>query len=386
MGVNKTTPHTIVSATDLSPVHVAGYLRSSGWQDSGRYGPFGQLYTLENNTKTYQAVVPRTRTVDFERRMLDVAQAIADAEGRTVNAVVSELAITLFDVIRVRALVADSYGSISLPRGLGLYSEANKLLTASALSAASMKARRAWKGRRPEIVESYMAKVRLGQTENLSYSITLLSPYSFDKSDNENLFDDPFGRRVSLRLGKTLDAVGAALEEAVSSSDPVAIFSEYVPAGVSADVCQSLADLAENDGGIEVSVSWSPGKPVEKPKKIHLKPEQAAVLRDVAKAFSQQEPEPDYEIEGIIELIKGEGRRTDGSVVILAPRPGGKGVRRVRVYFDEASRHTVYDAARDQKIIQVTGDLEQLGNKLVLRNPRGFSTLEIPDDEETGAS
>jgi hypothetical protein len=107
---------------------------------------------------------------------------LAKAEGRTSAAVIFDLTLTAFDVIRVRSRDADEYGSVRFPEGVQLFEEAENLLVASARAASSEVPRRVWKGRRPESITEYLQRVRLGQTEKSSFSLTVMSPYAFEPS------------------------------------------------------------------------------------------------------------------------------------------------------------------------------------------------------------
>jgi hypothetical protein len=366
----------------LSPQQVAGYLRSHGWVDAGRYGPHGRLYTIKQNGRQFDVVVPTTTAVvDFEPRMKEVVRTIGEAEMRPRKNIFEDLLISGFDLIRVRSLNADNHGAIAFQAGLQLHDDCNRMIIAAALSAASDIPRKAWKGRRPELVEEYLKRVRLGQTQKASYAITLLSPYAFDLNSNLGFFDESFGRRVSHRLAQALGSVEAALQESLGFDDPVPVFEQYVEKGVSADICLSLARIAENSEIAELTITPSHSKFDGNVTQIVIEAQQAPVLLEVARAFEAEEPEPDYIAQGFIELIRGQPSRSDGSVVLICPNPEGRGVRRVRVLFSAEDRQAVYNAGRDQKVIRVTGDLSRSKGKFTLRNPRGFVALEIPDDE-----
>lgn len=364
----------------LSPPHVAGYLRGHGWKDEGQFGPYGQLYSIDNNGRVEQVVLPRLSTIaDFPRRMMELLNSVSKIEDRNPAAVLFDLTLAPFDVIRVRSKDADDYGSVRFDAGIQLHEEARRLVVAAALAEASELPRKAWKGRRPDSVTQYMERVRLGQTENASFSLTLLSPYSFDVSEQTRLFsDDAFGRRVTRKFGAALSAIQGALAESVT--DPLPAFEKSVNAGVSADMCQALAKLADTDAGVEISISWSPAKPVQEPVRLGLTRQDAAVLQEVARTFSRQEPEPEFVIEGLVEEIKEKPEAFSGSVVIQAPLPNQPGVRKIRVKFDEQYRELVYNAARDKLWVRVIGDLAREGKHLTLLGPHDFSVVE-PNDE-----
>jgi len=292
-----------------------------------------------------------------------------------------DLTLAPFDVIRVRSKDADDYGSVRFVEGVQLHEEARNALVAAARAATADVPRKAWKGRRPEAVNEYIDHVRLGQTERSSFSLTILSPYSFDPADQPQggLFSqEAFGRRVARQFAKALSAIEAALAEGVTS--PIPAFEKTVAAGVSADLCQSLAKLADNDVGAEVSISWSPAKPVSEPVRLALTRQDAAVLNEVAREFARQELELGARLEGIITQIREDPKTFDGSATIEALVEGR--LRRVHITgFLHNVRELLIDAFRNRKRIEVEGELTVEGNRFRLANPRDLIVRETQETE-----
>jgi hypothetical protein len=311
--------------------------------------------------------------------MAELVDDLAKAECRPASSILFELTLAPFDVIRVSAKGADDYGSIRFADGVQLHEDARNLLVSAARAAIADAPKKAYRGRRPESVNEYLDRVRLGQTERSSFSLTILSPYSFDPADKPLLFSgDAFGRRVTLQFGNALAAIEAALAEA--SGDAVAAFENKIAAGVSAELCLALARLADNDVGTDVSVSWSPAKPVSEPVRLSLTRQDAAVLHDVALAFAREEPERDAIVEGIITQIAEEPGTFDGSATIEAAVEGR--LRRVHIVgFGPHDRELLIAAFRSRKRIHVDGNLALEGRRLVLAQPRGLVVL---DEHEVG--
>ena len=367
----------------LSPAHVGGYLRAHGWVDRGPYGAFGRLFQRQVNDRLLEVVLPtRSSIADFDRRMGELLTDLSDAEDRGPDSVLFDLTLAPFDVIRVRSKDADDYGSVRFVEGVQLHEEARNALVAAARAATADVPRKAWKGRRPEAVNEYIDHVRLGQTERSSFSLTILSPYSFDPADQPQggLFSqEAFGRRVARQFAKALSAIEAALAEGVTS--PIPAFEKTVAAGVSADLCQSLAKLADNDVGAEVSISWSPAKPVSEPVRLALTRQDAAVLNEVAREFARQELELGARLEGIITQIREDPKTFDGSATIEALVEGR--LRRVHITgFLHNVRELLIDAFRNRKRIEVEGELTVEGYRFRLANPHD---LLVRETQETDA-
>jgi hypothetical protein len=366
----------------LSPNHIGAYLNAKGWADGGAFGAHGRLYRRDLGDEKQELVLPtRSSLTDFTKRMAELVDDLARAENRPLGVVLFDLTLTAFDVIRVRSRDADDYGSVQFAEGIQLCEEARNLLVASARAASADRPRKAWKGRRPESVNEYLQRVRLGQTEKSSFSLTVLSPYAFEMTSQSqiSLFaEDAFGRRVTRKFATALQAIEHALAEAIR--DPIPAFEHAVEAGVSADFCQALGNLADNDVGIDVSLSWSPAKPVlpalsPSGVQLSLTPRDAAVLKEIARVFARAEPEPDTFIEGIITQISEDPHTFDGSTTIEAAVEGR--LRRIQVQFNPADRDVLIDAFRSRTPIRMEGELISEGNRLKLSSPRGLTTVPV---------
>ncbi|MCK8787367.1 hypothetical protein M0638_23640 [Roseomonas sp. NAR14] len=184
-----------------------------------------------------------------------------------------------------------------------------------------------------------------------------------------------FGRRVTKALASALKATQTAIQKSVV--DGVAPLVNAYKDGVSSNLCQSLAKLARDGEGVDISIGWSPVQPEEAPVEIKLMREDAAVLVEAAKMLARQEDEPNVSIEGLVARIDEAPERFDGSAV-LETAIGGV-VRKVRVQFQEGDRLKIYDAAKEKRWVRVLGDLSREGQKLSLLNPRDITLIEASD-------
>jgi hypothetical protein len=157
------------------------------------------------------------------------------------------------DVVRVRTADADDDGSVSLDTGVRLVTEAREMLLAAACAAQSPQPRyRA--GANREAIE-YMRRVRLGQTEQGSFVVTLLAPVppllqpQLDPAWAA-LDDEPWERRVTRRLISALEASRNAAERALSGHPGA--FERAVAQGVSANLCEAVANLIDQSSGVDL--------------------------------------------------------------------------------------------------------------------------------------
>lgn len=368
----------------LSPHAVAAYLKSKGWVDQGRWGEFALLFARDCDGKRSEAVVPTKPTIlDFGRRMAELLHDVAEAEDRPQSQVLYDFVAAPFDVLRIRARDADEYGAISLNAGCSLVEDGRNLFVTAAIQTASPRPRAVVRGRRPDEANAYLERVRLGQTERGSFGLTLLSPYSFDPADQSAtqalLLDDrpPFARRVAINLAKALQRVGQALEQSIGAD--TSVFGNFVSDGVSAKLCATLARLADRGGGTDVSVSWSPQKPLPASPTLSLQRSDAAILKEAAAILSAAAEPETVLLVGTVLGITEQRDQFDGTVILHVNIDGRP--RSVRTRFADSDRDTVFEAFRGKTdlLMTVEGELVTEGRHLRLWNPRNFGVTLIEE-------
>ena len=125
-----------------------------------------------------------------------------------------DLATSDRDVIRVGAPEAEDDGSVHIEAGVELVVHARDLVLSAACSAWDPRPTyRAGKVRR---ADEYMNRVRMGQTEQGSFVVTLLAPVP-PAIEQTQLWpsesEEPYERLVTRRLAGGLDAAAAAIEK-----------------------------------------------------------------------------------------------------------------------------------------------------------------------------
>ena len=119
------------------------------------------------------------------------------------------------DVIRVRASVGEDRDSVTLDVGVTLDQQSREMLLAAACAERAPQA--VFRAAANKDAAEYLKSVRLGQTEQGSFVITLLAPPppllqpALDPAWDD-LDAEPFSRRVSLRLVTALRAARSAAE------------------------------------------------------------------------------------------------------------------------------------------------------------------------------
>jgi hypothetical protein len=364
----------------LNPRAVVGYLRATGWEKKSEYGDNAAVFWARFNEVDSELLVPvASNSRDFRKIMEVMIEDLVGIEDRSYFDIIADLSMAAYDVIRIRSQDSDDIGSVQLRTGIELHEHARDLVLSAANVAASEKPRAVWLGRRSDAVKDYADSLRLAQSQRGSFIISLLSPWEFispsEREQSNLFFADPFGRRATRALARALAAVGTALRR-TATEGVQAPFEAAVSAGVSANLCQALAQLAREGDGTDVSIRWSLTKPDEGEPLLKLSREDSASLVEAVQRLSEYEPIPDVLIEGIIVDLKEEPSAFDGVTTIEAFVDGKP--RRVTVEFakdDVKTRDALIDAFKHHSRISVVGEVIREGRRLKLKSPRGLAVL-----------
>ena len=283
--VVKTVIEDPAALASLSWVDLKSYLDAEGWHRQGDYAGKAAIYThADPSGRNWEVLVPlRDDVADDADRMGEAIHAVAKVEARDVQGVFADLSAAGTDVVRLRAPHADDDGTIKLIQGVAMYREAENLMLAAACAA--REPRRLYHPRKIAEVRDYLEGVRLGQTERGSYVLTVRSPVGpalRAQPQGSFLDDEPFPRAVTLKLSQALQSATTAIRIAVEN-DQFEAFEAAVEHGVNANLCDAVAQLAVNGGGLDVRISWARVRPAP-PNAVR----QFRFSRDMARVLNRQ--------------------------------------------------------------------------------------------------
>jgi hypothetical protein len=347
----------------VSPAALSGFARSEGWSKVEAFGDHADVYAGDGLP---EIILPRTEQVgDYAALMSRLIGVFADVSSRDELSIYRDLIVADRDVIRVRA-EGDDDGAVELEDGVAIVTHAKEMLLAAACAARNPKALyRA--GANREATE-YMRRVKLGQTEHGSFVITLLAPVPPLISHQPLLpgaqwvpFDDePLERMVTRRLANSLSASRAAAE-AVASGESSA-FDEAVLSGVSANLCEAVAELIKRAGDLTIGITWARTRPApEKHTRVTFSTSDSGILSEAARTFRQREPRPDVTLHATVHKLSRDHHEEHGAATLKAvidEKLCSVGVRFDPHDFDKATH-----AIRDKTPLIVTGDLERVGQR-----------------------
>ncbi len=365
----------------ISPAALSAYARISGWSRCGSYREHSDIYVGDTLP---EIVVPlTTRLGDYASAVAALIETFAQVADQDPLTVYRALTTADRDAIRVRAAESDD-GSLGLNDGVALIEGASAMVLAVACSLQDP--RPVYRARANREAADLLQQMRLGQTDQGSFVVTLLTPAMPPPlpmlfEDEDEASDDhnaPIFRRMTKRLVEALTTVRRAAERA--GSDDGSAFVEAVASGVSANLCEALVRIIEPFPMLDISVSWARTRPVKRtPSPVSwFGPTDAALLDQAAHSLRERAPKPDMRLHGFIRILERKEEETDGTIRFRTEIDGQW--QSVAAVLEQADYERAVQAHKDQAPVILNGDLERAGQRWKLLNPQLESVLR--DDEE----
>ena len=366
----------------LRPFDVATYLRNQGWILSETVDNKFSRYTHGGSDGRYDVEVPlRTEFRDFHLRMGEVLTSLSRAESRSQLEILHDLMVVSEDVVRLRLMGSDlDNGSVPLEDGARLVERARDMLLASACAAVNP--RPYFGTRKPAGATEFVKKLRMGQTEKGSFTVTLLSsvPPLLAMGQSGALCPDnlqaPFERRAVEMLMTASAAIQRATVEAGLTGD-ITPFENAVAEGGSANLCEALSSLLvdRRDSALELSVSWAKNRPPP-PRPmlpVRLNGETAPLLVSAAAELRARAPQDDFELEGYVVRLDSDNKEAGGTITVAAEVDGK--TRRVRLPLGANDYELAIKAHASTSRVSCAGCLGKQGRQYELQAVRAFSLL-----------
>lgn len=368
----------IAALRAVSPTALRGYATFEGWQQVERYGASSEIYHRQREGKQSEIILPVTDQLgDYPTVIAQLISIFAREGNKDELAIYRDLVHADRDVVRAGSPHANDDGSIAVNDGVGLIADARNMLAAAACSARTPQP--SYHVGKIHLVNDYMGRVRLGQTETGSFVVTLLAPVppSLESGRQNNLWPewqlDPYDRQVTRMLVSGLSATAAALTALNRGSD-ISAFESAVNEGVSANLCEAVAAIAERSDGVDLSVTWARTRPTPiETSRISFARRDAEPLLEVARQFRLREPRNDLTLLGATTKLQRPTKQTWGRVTFatfIDDKPNS-----VTVALPSEDYERAVDAHKKRQPIAITGDLVREGHRWHLRNPKGLIVL-----------
>ncbi len=359
----------------ISPAALSAYARAAGWSRGEPYRVYSHFY---NGGSLPEIIVPSTdQLADYASVVADLIGVFAEVAERDELTVYRSLVTADRDVVRMRAGENED-GSVALRDGVELIRGAHDMLLAAACSLGEAKSvYRAGANREAsELVDG----LRLGQTDQGSFVVTLLTPVIpppmplLLPESGEPM--PPIERRLTMRLVESLTEARTGLERAAAGHEDA--FGEVVEHGVSANLCEALVRIIEPFPTLDVDVSWARTRE-RQPVAVRFGRSDAPLLREVARSFRDRAARSDFQLCAYVHLLT-RGEKQEEGTVSLRSRIDEK-PRTVQAVLTREDYERAVQAHREKNPVVLEGDLERLGQRWRLLNPR---LVEVIQDDAAG--
>lgn len=385
----KTDIRDVETFNSLQPTPIKEYLRSRGWTKTSDVGDRGEVWCAVGSEGEPEVLLPIDRGVaDYGLRIRELIRTVARFEDRGQVAVVRDVMTANSDLIRIRLQTPNGApGTLGFEDAVEVISHAEDLMLAAACAA--VEPREHYPSRKFEQAKEYVRKLKMGQTEEGSFVLTILSRVApqlqeslVDETDEGQDLppDAPFERLVTMTLMEALRAADDAARAASATGD-FAPFKQAVDYGVSANLCDALLGLsgADEDLPFDVALAWAPnrGRPDGVPNRVGFSPDRLQVFEEVSRRFKAKSPREEFELEGAIIRLDREGDAGPGIIRVMGAVENR--TRKVEVELQEDDFENAIEAFGNHTPVRLYGKLQRSGRKYRLENPHGFELL--PDED-----
>ena len=359
----------------VSPAALSAYARAAGWIPQERYRVHSDVYMGEARP---EIIVPRTeRLGDYASVVAALIETFAQVAGQDELTVYRSLVVADRDVVRVRVAESDD-GSVTLNDGVDLIRGARDMLLSVACSL--YEPRPVYRAGANREAAALLQRVRLGQTDQGSFVVTLLTPVVpppmpalLPDPDDRNA---PIERRMTRRLVEALNAARGAVERTAAGEEGA--FGEALAGGVSANLCEALARIIKPFPTLDVGVSWARTRPMTTSGTVvRFGRADMAVLQEAARLLRDRAPRPDVRLPGFVRLLKRGKTDDDGEVSLVTDIDGQR--QSVATVLEREDYERAVRAHHDRAMVVLAGDLDRRRQRWMLLNPRLENV--IRDDE-----
>ena len=347
----------------VSPAVLSAYARVAGWRRQEPYRVHSDVY---EGTGLPEIIIPRTEHLgDYASVVATLVETFAEVAEQDALITYRDLVTADRDVIRIRAMDRGHSGSLPVSAGADLVCCARDMVLAAVCSLDNP--RPLYRPGANREANEYLQRVRLGQTDQGSFVITLLGPVVSPPVQMSLVPDsDPIEPRVTRRLAEALAAARKATDD-TNGGNSVA-FLASVNYGVSAKLCEAPATLTEALPALDISVVWARTWPQDESRTVtRFAAHDAPVLREAGRAFRDREPQPGVVLVGLVQRLTRDETDTDGTVTLRTSIDGSN--KSVVAVLPQSDYHRAIEAHKTKAPVVMRGDLEGAGQRRRLLNP-----------------
>ena len=362
--------------TSVTPEALSAYALTEGWRKVEPYGDYSDVYTKDGGP---EIILPRTQHIgDYANVMAQLIEIFARNAEVDELSLFRDLVTADRDVVRVRADVGET-GDVAVNVGVDLMVGARNMLLAVACSL--WDSRPVYRSGDEEYKEAsrHLDRMRLGQTEQGSFVITLLTPrldQGWELADHA-----PIDRQITRRLANALVAMREAIE--VADEEDAESFFGAVRHGVNANLCNALVKMTNPVPAVDISLSWARTLPMPTTRQVtRFSNDDVPVLRQAARWLRDQEFLSDVRFVGVVQRLESNKIETGGRMTLRASIRGNP--HRVTADLNYLDYHRALEAHSLGLRVVAEGTLRRVGQGWNLLNPRVVDV--VTDESEPESS
>jgi len=359
------------SLASVSLQELRRYLLSNGFALKGPWGRYLERYHLRNGKRDHDVIVPTTNDIsDYYERVNDALREISVALETVPYEIIRNISVGNYQIFRIRAHPGEDQDSILFNEGYSVLEKSRSLIKYSAVSALEEGHRKVVRGRVSNYVESYMEKIRIGQSDAGSYIFNLLLPIQndlFSETGPENFHAD-----------SVLDTLNESLALALEASqlNRVPSNEKLQNAGISANFCEALYSIIDWSNTVQFEIPGRKEHSVTSKDCYRFDRTSLSILERTATKLAPEEQPVKKTLKGTVTRLSEPAQRRRGSLDLLTTIEGRR--RSIRIPFEFADRETVIAAFKEKttRCLSVAGFLQTARNgHLVMRDPEKFSVV-----------
>jgi len=366
----------------LKFTELQAYLRNTGWERIETPKQSIALFQKQIGNNFFEALLPLSKDYsDYNYRILDVLENIAQAENREVHQVLTDLSIPPGDTVRFRVINKDTVGgTISFLEGFNLLEGAKKALFTTACDIVQPEKyhkRLGLKG-----AQQFIEECRLGQTEKGSFIASVICPFvnqtPEDKAQQLSIFNQAeefrhsLTRKVTTRLMSSLAEIKSAIDRG-EENRIVDLEGENI---ISGNFLESIVELnsTKETTEIEIITSWSVFAE-EQPqiaRAIKFSIDYIPVLENIISQVKPIDKGFEDDFVGKISLTKADPdihSRTEGEIILNYIIGDEEKVSKARVILSNEDYDKACEAHKQGKSVKIRGKLVTVGRSKTIENP-----------------
>lgn len=362
----------------LKPLDIAMYLFSKGWEEFDNIPNKLSYWKWQDN---FLLLPYNSGSDEYALCVLDILKSLEQIENRSQVEIFKDIQTSTSDIVRIRANAPEAAeGSIPIEMGVELVKQAKEMVLAAACS--EINPLPYYPSNKPRQAVAYLNNVKMGQTEQGSYVLPIISKLPLNRLGQTTLIaDDPYERRVIKNLVQALNEVkfAATISESTGSME---VFRDSVRNGVSANLCEAIVGITSFENtyrDLELKISWSHKLPVKDdvPTGVFLQAQLMPIIEKASTYLKEFSPREDFIVHGPVLRLEKLKESELGKVTLVTTIDGES--RYVWLELPERDYHLAIQAHDKNIIVKTKGTLVKEGKFYWLRN---FLYFKIDEDEE----